>query len=106
MQQFLNNTDLNNALYKEVYVDLCEILYRNFHKKSAYHFHGMCCHDFQVPQRCKISAHIFYRENFAFLNQIPIPLTHFSVSYPYCFQKTIALFCPLQSNPVNIARKI
>ena len=104
MQQSLNNTDLSNALHEEVYVDLCGTLYCNFDRKNAYHFHGMCCRDFQVPQCYKINVHIFCRENLAFLHQTSIPLTHLSVSYPYRFRETIALFPPLQSNSVNIAR--
>ena len=99
-----NSTDLNSALHEEVYVDFCGTLYCNFGRKNAYHFHGMFCHDFQVPQCYKLSVHIFCRVNFAFLHQTPIPLTHLSVSYQYRFQKTITLFPPLQSNSVNIAR--
>ena len=82
-----NSTDLNSALHEEVYVDFCRTLYCNFGKKNAYHFHGMFCHDFQVPQCYKLSVHIFCRLNFAFLHQTPIPLTHLSVSYQYRFQK-------------------
>ena len=104
IHQSPNNTDLSNALYEEVCVGICGTPYCDFGRKNAYHFQGMCCHDFQVPRHYKISVQIFYRENFVFLHQTPIPLTHLSISYPYRLQETIALFLPLQSNSVNIAR--
>ena len=43
-------------------------------------------------------------ENLVFLHQTQVPLTYLFVSDISRFQETMALFPPLQSNSVNIAR--
>ena len=75
-----------------------------FRQEKRLSFHRMCCHDFQVPQHYKISVLVFYMENLVFLHQTQVPLTYLFVSDISRFQETMALFPPLQSNSVNIAR--